>query len=150
MLLLLLRCWYVTCTAVSFTKKHEVRQVYVRSTSRVYEVYYALERQSDQEYLCTVRCGVAAREDDILQTGDTGEATGEDHDTSGTNTPEIPNQTTKSDSINSNGSDEDGWVEVKVPDSPLVTDTIKPMAKEIKQKTSIKVQVRTITFMVLY
>ncbi|KAJ8645167.1 hypothetical protein MRB53_006915 [Persea americana] len=125
---------------VSFTKKHEVRQVYVRSTSRVYEVYYALERQSDQEYLCTVRCGVAAREDDILQTGDTGEATGEDHDTSGTNTPEIPNQTAKSDSINSNGSDEDGWVEVKVPDSPLVTDTIKPMAKEIKQKTSIKVQ----------
>lgn len=125
---------------VSFTKKHEVRQVYLRSTSRVYEIYYALEQQSDQEYLCTVRCGVAAREDDILQTGDTGEATGEDHDTSGTNTHEIPNQTAKSDSINSNGSDEDGWVEVKVPDSPLVTDTIKPMAKEIKQKTSIKVQ----------
>lgn len=142
MVLLLVKCFNVTCTAVCFHQKHEVRQVYVRSTSRVYEIYYAPEQQCNSDYLCTVRCGVAAREDGILQTGDIGEATAEDHDLSSRKTPEIPNQTAKSDGTNSNNSDEDGWVEVKVPDSPFLTDTTKPMAKEINQKTGIDIQVK--------
>nr|XP_043611019.1 uncharacterized protein LOC122582660 [Erigeron canadensis] len=44
---------------LNFTQKHEIRQVYVRSTARVYEIYYAPGLQSDNEYLCTVRCNAA-------------------------------------------------------------------------------------------
>ncbi|GLT54745.1 hypothetical protein SLA2020_279190 [Shorea laevis] len=37
---------------IGFTQKHEVRQVYVRSTARVYEIYYDSGLQSGNEYLC--------------------------------------------------------------------------------------------------
>ncbi|CAN4126428.1 unnamed protein product [Withania somnifera] len=50
-----------------FMQKHEIRQVYVRSTARVYEIYYAPTLQSENEYLCTVRCNIAAREGEFLQ-----------------------------------------------------------------------------------
>ncbi|KAL0737817.1 hypothetical protein Bca4012_014027 [Brassica carinata] len=39
-------------------------QVYIRSTARVYEVYYTKKKRDDREYLCTVRCGVAMTEDE--------------------------------------------------------------------------------------
>ncbi|XP_076937712.1 uncharacterized protein LOC143605513 [Bidens hawaiensis] len=48
---------------LNFTQKHEIRQVYVRSTARVYEIYYAPDLQSDNEYLCTVRCSAASVDD---------------------------------------------------------------------------------------
>ncbi|KAF3681854.1 putative mitochondrial arginine transporter BAC2-like [Capsicum annuum] len=50
-----------------FMQKHEIRQVYVRSTARVYEIYYAHTPQSDNEYLCTVRCSIAERDGEFLQ-----------------------------------------------------------------------------------
>ncbi|CAL0334294.1 unnamed protein product [Lupinus luteus] len=53
---------------IKFTERHEVRQVYVRSTARVYEIYFATNLNSDNEYLCTVRCGVATRDDQLLHT----------------------------------------------------------------------------------
>ncbi|XP_011025449.1 PREDICTED: uncharacterized protein LOC105126321 [Populus euphratica] len=54
----------ITC---NFTQKHEVRQVYVRSTARVYEIYHAPELRSSSEYLCTVCCGIAAARSDEVQ-----------------------------------------------------------------------------------
>ncbi|EPS66317.1 hypothetical protein M569_08469 [Genlisea aurea] len=55
---------------VTFEKKYDVGQVYVRSTARVYEVYYANSAYSSSEYLCTVRCGVAEREGKVLRAPD--------------------------------------------------------------------------------
>ncbi|KAF3490247.1 hypothetical protein F2Q69_00055977 [Brassica cretica] len=49
---------------ITFAQEHELRQVYIRSTARVYEVYYTKKKRNDREYLCTVRCGVAMTEDE--------------------------------------------------------------------------------------
>ncbi|XP_019454387.1 PREDICTED: uncharacterized protein LOC109355603 isoform X2 [Lupinus angustifolius] len=51
---------------IKFKEKHEVRQVYVRSTARLYEIYFATNLHSDNDYLCTVRCGVATRDHQLL------------------------------------------------------------------------------------
>lgn len=53
--------------AVTFAQEYELRQVYIRSSARVYEVYYTKKRRQDKEYLCTVRCGVAVRDEEMLQ-----------------------------------------------------------------------------------
>ncbi|KAL0289755.1 UNVERIFIED_CONTAM: hypothetical protein Sangu_2603700 [Sesamum angustifolium] len=53
---------------VRFDQTYGVGQIYVRSSARVYEVYYAHSPHSTNEYLCTVRCGLAEREDKLLQT----------------------------------------------------------------------------------
>ncbi|KAE9593495.1 hypothetical protein Lal_00028753 [Lupinus albus] len=47
---------------IKFKEKHEVRQVYVRSTARVYEIYYATNLNSDHDYLSTVRCALATQQ----------------------------------------------------------------------------------------
>ncbi|CAK8575367.1 unnamed protein product [Lathyrus sativus] len=52
---------------INFAEKHELRQIYVRSTARVYEIYTALDLKSSNEYLCTVRCGVAFRDGQVLR-----------------------------------------------------------------------------------
>ncbi|CAM8933044.1 unnamed protein product [Rhodiola kirilowii] len=44
---------------ILFPKRHEIRQIYVRSTARIYEIYYAPNSTSPNEYLCTVRCSLA-------------------------------------------------------------------------------------------
>ncbi|KAK1401179.1 Exosome complex component Rrp41 like [Heracleum sosnowskyi] len=51
---------------LTFMQKHEITQVYVRSTARVYEIYYKPDVHSSNEYLCTVRCSIVTREDDLL------------------------------------------------------------------------------------
>ncbi|KAK7263879.1 hypothetical protein RJT34_31478 [Clitoria ternatea] len=51
---------------INFGEKRELRQVYVRSTARVYEIYCAPNR----EYLCTVHCGVAVRDGRVLPVQD--------------------------------------------------------------------------------
>ncbi|KAI3448881.1 hypothetical protein Pfo_005546 [Paulownia fortunei] len=53
---------------ICFEQKYDIGQIYVRSTARVYEVYYAHSPHSSNEYLCTVRCGVAERDEKLLQT----------------------------------------------------------------------------------
>lgn len=103
--------------SVSFKQKHEVQQIYVRSTARVYEIYYESNPQSGKEYLCTVRCDVAARDDEVLRATDNDEAVSTcskgSHD----------DQSKENVRSDSNRSSEDEWVEVKVPDNslPLIT-----------------------------
>lgn len=61
-----------------------MRQIYVRSTARVYEIY------TNDEYLCTVRCGLATRDGEVLRSNEIGEE---------------------------NVRNEDDWVEVKADDA---------------------------------
>lgn len=82
---------------LSFTQKHEIRQVYVRSTARVYEIYYAPTLQSDNEYLCTVRCSAASVDDNLFPATD----------------EILPKARVANE--NKNGTNEDDWVEVKHP-----------------------------------
>ncbi|WJX49647.1 hypothetical protein P8452_36053 [Trifolium repens] len=77
---------------INFAEKHEVRQIYVRSTARVYEIYTAPDLKTNNEYLCTVRCGVATRDGEVLRSRCVNEI-GDD-----------------------NVRSEDDWVEVKVVD----------------------------------
>ncbi|KAM7472516.1 hypothetical protein LguiA_010699 [Lonicera macranthoides] len=109
-------CDYGPCEIkISFTQKHEIRQVYVRSTARVYEIYYAPDLQSNNEYLCTVRCGIAEREGELLHAADIEEAV---HSDSKESKVEIVEEKAMN-GIN-NSSSEDDWVEVKVPHSPVL------------------------------
>ncbi|KVI00707.1 uncharacterized protein LOC112519562 [Cynara cardunculus var. scolymus] len=95
---------------LNFTQKHEIRQVYVRSTARVYEIYYAPALQSENEYLCTVRCSAASVEDNLFPATDVKEATSVN--LLGANgilrKGRVPGE-------NNIGSNEDDWVEVKLP-----------------------------------
>lgn len=99
-------------SAVCFRERHEIHRVYVRSTARVFEIYYGLEEQDgDNEYLCTVRCGPTEKE--VLLPSFDG---GEEHLKDSNASIEAPGKTTKGG--NNTSSEEDGWVEVKVPESP--------------------------------
>ncbi|KAE8677477.1 Actin-related protein 7 isoform 1 [Hibiscus syriacus] len=100
---------------IAFAQSHEVRQVYVRSTARVYEIYCAPKPQSSNEYLCTVRCGVACRDEEVLQAINFDESALAD--LKGGNTV-LDEKRLKSDSNST--STEDDWVEVKAPDTPLL------------------------------
>lgn len=104
-----------TWVSVSFEHKHEIRQVYVRSTARVYEIYYAPDLQSNNEYLCTVRCSIAEREEELLHATDIEEAV---HSDSKGSKVELAEE--KATSGSNNSSSEDDWVEVKVPHSPVL------------------------------
>ncbi|KAK4253736.1 hypothetical protein QN277_010375 [Acacia crassicarpa] len=91
---------------ISFAQKHEVLQVYVRSTARVYEIYCEPDMQSSNEYLCTIRCGVAARDGEILHA---------------LNVEEVVSSNIKGfnkELAEENIRSEDDWVDVKFPDSP--------------------------------
>ncbi|XP_020091877.1 uncharacterized protein LOC109712621 isoform X1 [Ananas comosus] len=88
---------------IYFQEKHEIHTLYVKSTARVYEIYYAADlKYGGKEYLATVRCGPAAEEVPSSSEGKIAEGKHEN--------------IVQSDSTTS---DEDGWVEVKLPDSPL-------------------------------
>ncbi|CAJ1934261.1 unnamed protein product [Sphenostylis stenocarpa] len=86
---------------ITFPEKHELRQIYVRSTARVYEIYFAPNARTNNDYLCTVRCGVAVRDDRVLRS------------------PAVQHLSVD------NVKTEDDWVEVKVPDSPNVASHTK-------------------------
>ncbi|XP_050283863.1 uncharacterized protein LOC126723905 [Quercus robur] len=98
---------------IGFTQKHEVRQVYVRSTARVYEIYYESGPQKDNEYLCTVRCGIAARDEEVLTTDIKDVTANLDGPRKGVGEEEIKNGSNLT-------TNEDGWVEVKAPCGPVV------------------------------
>ncbi|MBA0709552.1 hypothetical protein Golax_024581 [Gossypium laxum] len=106
---------------ITFAQSHEVRQIYVRSTARVYEIYYAPKPQSSNEYLSTVRCGVACRDEEVLLAPNFDESAFAH--LKGANT-ELDEKTLKSDSNSKNdsnsNSNEDDWVEVKAPGTPLL------------------------------
>ncbi|KAK2637042.1 hypothetical protein Ddye_031834 [Dipteronia dyeriana] len=98
---------------ITFAQKHEVRQVYVRSSSRVYEIYCAPVLCGSNDYLCTVRCGVATRDEEVLCTPNAEEAASPN--LKGGN-KELDEK--KSGSNSTSSTNEDGWVEVKAVDSP--------------------------------
>ncbi|KAL2461243.1 Uncharacterized protein Adt_44663 [Abeliophyllum distichum] len=96
---------------ICFRQKYDIGQVYVRSTARVYEIYYANSPESSNEYLCTVRCGVAERDEMFLQT--TGiEDVPEEHEEGfiGELTEEIITEGAN------NVTSEDDWIKVKAPE----------------------------------
>ncbi|KAL3643512.1 hypothetical protein CASFOL_014327 [Castilleja foliolosa] len=94
---------------ICFDQKYDISQIYVRSTARVYEVYYARSPLgSSNEYLCTVRCAVAERDDLLLQTSCIDNAV-EEH--SGCLLGEV-NEENGEGTVTS----EDGWVKIKSPD----------------------------------
>lgn len=84
----------------------------MRSTARVYEIYYAAdERSNSMEYLCTVHCGVAANE---MAPPISSMVSVESESASHT----ILEKQDKISLADNNCSNEDGWVEV-VTDSAL-------------------------------
>lgn len=94
--------------AVCFKQTYEVRQIYVRSTARAYEIYYATSPNSINEYLSTVRCGVAERDDKVLQTSC---VEAEEHGDSLSG--DVAAETASSGG--STATSEDDWVNIKVP-----------------------------------
>lgn len=98
--------------AVCFKQKYEVGQIYVRSTARAYEIYYATSPHSINEYLSTVRCGVAERDDKVLQTNSV-EDVAEEHGES------LSGDVTAETASNggSTATSEDDWVKIKVPET---------------------------------
>ncbi|XP_038898715.1 uncharacterized protein LOC120086241 [Benincasa hispida] len=93
-----------------FAEKHEIRQVYVRSTARVYEMYYATNSQNENEYFCTVRCGAALRDEEVLHTNG---IEGVSAHLNGSNGVVTEANSQRGSNLNTN---EDEWVEVKAPD----------------------------------
>ncbi|XP_012847364.1 PREDICTED: uncharacterized protein LOC105967309 [Erythranthe guttata] len=96
---------------ISFQQKYDISQIYVRSTARLYEVYYAQSPNSKNEYLCTVRCGVAERDETLLQTNwieEVAEKHGE----------RAVGELTEEAVIDepSPATSEDGWVKIKSPE----------------------------------
>ncbi|XP_057978616.1 uncharacterized protein LOC131165020 [Malania oleifera] len=97
---------------ISFPQKHEIRQIYVRSSARVFEIYYAADPQSSNEYLCTVRCSIAAKNEELLHTVNGEEVVSEQLRELN---KQLNDEKIKTDNDSSNNEDE--WVQVKVPDS---------------------------------
>ncbi|XP_047942306.1 uncharacterized protein LOC125189126 isoform X2 [Salvia hispanica] len=93
---------------ICFKQTYEVRQIYVRSTARAYEIYYATSPNSINEYLSTVRCGVAERDDKVLQTSC---VEAEEHGDSLSG--DVAAETASSGG--STATSEDDWVNIKVP-----------------------------------
>ncbi|KAG1368748.1 hypothetical protein COCNU_14G012160 [Cocos nucifera] len=121
---------------IFFREKHEIHRVYVRSTARVYEIYYAADQQNkSKEYLCTVRCGPATREAMSPSSSD-GAMTKSQNGNDGT--MEKHEKMARSDS---NNSVEDGWVEVQVPDSPQQNDQSNALSKKFDRNSSANFQI---------
>ncbi|XP_073023839.1 uncharacterized protein [Primulina eburnea] len=93
---------------ICFRKKHDLCQIYVRSTARVYEVYYSCPPQISNEYLCTVRCNAAQRDEMLLQTTGIEYVSKERGDCFVGELPE--------DIVTDGGSGDDDWVKIKVPE----------------------------------
>ncbi|CAN6168486.1 unnamed protein product [Urochloa humidicola] len=105
---------------VSFRGKYEIHWVYVRSTARIYELYHSTDAKgTSKDYLCTVRCGLAEKEPQPCGQESMSQCSG------GAPTSDKREQETKS---ASSSSDEDSWVDVKIPESLMGNST--PDAQE--------------------
>ncbi|XP_048442032.1 uncharacterized protein LOC103945933 [Pyrus x bretschneideri] len=100
---------------INFTQKHEIQQVCDRSTARVYTIDCAPDMQSGNEHLCTVRRGVAARDEQVLHTGDNDKVCPANSNES----LRYPSEA-KSRNGNSPNNSEDDCVEVKVLDTNVL------------------------------
>ncbi|CAL5062109.1 unnamed protein product [Urochloa decumbens] len=100
---------------VSFRGKYEIHWVYVRSTARTYELYHSTDAKgTSKDYLCTVRCGLADKEPQPCGEESMSQCS------SSAPTSDKREQETKS---VSSSSDEDSWVDVKIPESPMGNST---------------------------
>ncbi|KAL6988558.1 hypothetical protein U1Q18_014310 [Sarracenia purpurea var. burkii] len=120
---------------ISFTQEHEIRQVYVWSTAQVYEIYFAPSLQSTNEYLCTVCCGIAARDDEVLHTIDSNELAGAH--SMGYAGDKIEEVVSDDGNLASNSDD---WVEVKVPDSQLQDNQHNAMPGKVDASPETSIQ----------
>ncbi|XP_059307734.1 uncharacterized protein LOC132059203 isoform X1 [Lycium ferocissimum] len=108
-----------------FMQKHEIRQVYVRSTARVYEIYYAPTLQSENEYLSTVRCSIAERDGEFLQASESEVVNPQYLKEDYVGKPTEGRVTAEAKLCPSEGD----WVEVKVPDSPFAGNKVSCLQK---------------------
>ncbi|KAJ8465055.1 hypothetical protein OPV22_027607 [Ensete ventricosum] len=113
--ILLLRSGVLPCEiTICFDEKCQMRKIYVRSTAKAYEIYTAADKQNYcKGYLCNLHCRIAAKEVVPLIATSVASA---DCESGNYATPEKKDKMSLSDS---NRNSEDGWVEGKVPDSPL-------------------------------
>ncbi|XP_031130679.1 uncharacterized protein LOC116032319 [Ipomoea triloba] len=109
---------------ICFAQRHEIQQVYVRSTARVYEIYYASSLHGENQYLCTVRCSVAEREGEILLAG----------------IEDASKQHVKVIRVKNGSNSEEDWVDVEVPDLPVVENGINCLVKQAAKEGGRSVQ----------
>ncbi|CAK9167672.1 unnamed protein product [Ilex paraguariensis] len=121
---------------ICFTQKHEIRQIYVRSTARVYEIYYTPPLWGGDKYLCTVRCGAAARDEKLLYAIATENAA--PAYLKGSSDELAEEKSTGEGDI---GTNEDDWVEVKVPDSSLLENGINSLPNKTNDYKGRSIQV---------
>lgn len=108
---------------VSFRGKYEIHRVYVRSTARIYELYHCTDKMgTSKDYLCTVRCGLAVKvpqpfsEESMSQLSGSALASDKrEHEVKSV----------------SSGSDEDSWVDVKIPESSLGNNTSEAQERNV-------------------
>ncbi|KAJ1291507.1 hypothetical protein BS78_02G320200 [Paspalum vaginatum] len=101
---------------VSFRGKYEIHRVYVRSTARVYELYHCTDKMgTSKDYLCTVRCGLAVKEPQPC-----GEESVSQWNDSALTSDKREHEAK---SVSSGSSDEDSWVDVNIPESPVGNNT---------------------------
>lgn len=124
----------ISFVAVLFSGQYEIRRIYVQSTARVYEIYYAAdERSNSMEYLCTVRCDVAAKE---MTPPISSMVSVESESVSHT----ILEKQDKMSVAYSNSSSEDGWVEV-VTDSALHDVKTNSISRQVDENSDAGFQV---------
>ena len=115
-------CYATVC----FRSKYEIHRVYVRSTARVFEIYYTTDtKDKSNEYLCTVRCGEVTSGDDnqeyITECQKESNETAASREKLGQNDDGV--------------GDEDEWIEVKVPHSPPQDDETNSLGKMVHTNT---------------
>ena len=81
--------------------------MYVRSTARMYEIYCAADEKGGNQYLCTVRCGLAAQSDEPVQVTDAVGCMSSSHSGSNRCEEKGHSRAESRSSIN-----EDGWVDI--------------------------------------
>lgn len=91
----------------------------MRSTARIYELYHSPDAKgSSKDYLCTVRCGLAVKEPQPCGEESMSQWTGSDK------------REHEAKSVSS-GSDEDSWVDVKIPESPAGNKTLESQERNV-------------------
>lgn len=77
-------------------------------------MYYTTNSQSENEYFCTVRCGAAMRDEEVLHTNGTEAVSAH---TDGPNGDVAEANSQRGSNLNTN---EDDWIEVKAPSAPAL------------------------------
>lgn len=110
----------------------------MRSTARIYELYHSTDAKgTSKDYLCTVRCGLAVKEPQPCGEESMPQWTGS------ALTSEKREHEAKS---ISSGSDEDSWVDVKIPESPMGNKTPESQERNMIQTCQENTLVRNSLF----